>query len=109
MKISNSTKKTEETEKAPKYGCDFCGRSFLRESTIAKHICEYKQRWMNKDLVGNRIGFQAWVEFYKKNTNSKKTKTTLQNPSSLSSVLVSAAEVVATLPIDSQGGQKSPS
>lgn len=76
MKISTSTKKNEETtEKAPKYGCDFCGRSFLRESTIAKHICEYKQRWLSKDIVGNRIGFQAWVQFYKKNTNSKKTKT----------------------------------
>lgn len=75
MKILSSTKKTEETERAPKYGCDFCGRSFLRESTIAKHICEYKQRWMNKELVGNRIGFQAWVQFYKKNTNSKKAKT----------------------------------
>jgi len=75
MKISVSTKKTEETEKSPKYGCDFCGRTFLRETTIAKHICEYKQRHMNKDLVGNRIGFQAWVQFYKKNTNAKKTKT----------------------------------
>lgn len=74
MKISVSTKKTEATEK-PKYGCDFCGRSFLRESTIAKHICEYKQRYMNKDLMANRLGFQAWVQFYKKNTNSKKTKT----------------------------------
>jgi len=73
MKISSSTKKIEATEK-PKFGCDFCGRSFLRETTIAKHICEYKQRHMNKDLIGNRIGFQSWVEFYKKNTNSKKTK-----------------------------------
>jgi hypothetical protein len=64
-----------ETDKPLKYGCDFCGREFARESTIAKHICEYKQRWMNKDLHGNRIGFQSWVQFYKKNTNSKKTKT----------------------------------
>ena len=68
-------KKTEETDKPLKYGCDFCGREFARESTIAKHICEYKQRHMNKDLAGNRIGFQAWVQFYQKNTSSKKTKT----------------------------------
>ena len=45
------------------YGCDFCGRTFLRETTVAKHLCEYKQRWMNKDLQGNRIGFQAWLQF----------------------------------------------
>lgn len=68
-------KKTEETDKPLKYGCDFCGREFARESTIAKHICEYKQRWMNKDMAGNRIGFQAWVQFYQKNTSAKKTKT----------------------------------
>ena len=57
------------------YGCDFCGRTFLRETTVAKHLCEYKQRWMNKDLQGNRIGFQAWLQFYKKNTATKKKRT----------------------------------
>lgn len=62
------------TEK-PKYECEFCNRSFLRESTILKHICEQKQRWLNKDLQGNRIGFQVWVQFYKKNSSAKKTKT----------------------------------
>ena len=57
------------------YGCDFCGRTFLRETTVAKHLCEYKQRWMNKDLHGNRIGFQAWLQFYKKNSATKKKRT----------------------------------
>lgn len=66
-------KETGETKQ--QYGCDFCGRNFLRESTIAKHLCEYKQRWMNKDLHGNRIGFQAWLQFYKKNSASKKKRT----------------------------------
>lgn len=66
-------KETEEIKQ--QYGCDFCGRNFLRESTIAKHICEYKQRWLNKDLQGNRIGFQAWLQFYKKNSASKKKRT----------------------------------
>jgi len=67
-------KKTEATDKPLKYGCDFCGREFARETTIAKHICEYKQRWINKDLPGVRIGFQSWVQFYQKNTSTKKTK-----------------------------------
>jgi len=66
-------KETEEIKQ--QYGCDFCGRNFLRESTIAKHICEYKQRWLNKDLQVNRIGFQAWLQFYKKNSASKKKRT----------------------------------
>lgn len=58
-----------------KFSCDFCGRSFLRETTISKHLCEYKQRWINKDLQGNRIGFQAWLQFYKKNSSTKKKRT----------------------------------
>jgi hypothetical protein len=74
MTTLSSTKKTEATEKNT-FGCDFCGRTFLRETTISKHICEYKQRHLNKDLPGNRIGFQAYIQFYNKNTNTKKTRT----------------------------------
>lgn len=75
MKISLNTKKTEAIEKSTKYGCEFCNREFQRESTMAKHLCENKQRYLNKDLQGNRIGFQSWLQFYKKNTSSKKNKT----------------------------------
>ena len=67
-------KETQET-KSPSYSCEFCKRSFLRESTVLKHICEYKHRWMDKDKQGNRLGFQSWLEFYKKNSTSKKQKT----------------------------------
>jgi len=42
---------------------------------MIKHLCENKRRWQDKDLPGNRIGFQSWLEFYKKNTASKKQKT----------------------------------
>jgi hypothetical protein len=42
---------------------------------MMKHLCENKRRWQDKDQPGNRIGFQAWVEFYKKNTASKKPRT----------------------------------
>jgi hypothetical protein len=75
MKISLNTKKIEAINKSTKYGCEFCNREFQRESTMAKHLCENKQRYLNKDLQGNRIGFQSWLQFYKKNTSSKKNKT----------------------------------
>jgi hypothetical protein len=75
MKISLNTKKTEAINTTIKFGCEFCNREFMRESTMAKHLCENKQRYLNKDLQGNRIGFQAWLQFYKKNTSSKKNKT----------------------------------
>jgi hypothetical protein len=68
-------KKTVETDKPIKYGCEFCKREFARESTVAKHICEYKHRWLEKDRRGNQLGFQSWVQFYKKNTGSRKHNT----------------------------------
>jgi hypothetical protein len=58
-----------------KHSCEFCNRVFLKETTILKHLCEYKQRWMNKDLQGNRLAFQTWLQFYNKHTASKKQKT----------------------------------
>ena len=72
---SMSTKEKEAIDKPVKFGCSFCNREFARESTELKHICEQKRRWIDKDKHGNRIGFQSWVEFYKKNTTSKKPKT----------------------------------
>lgn len=74
MKKLNNTKKNSETE-ASNYGCEFCGRTFARESTITKHICEYKHRWLEKDRAGNRIGFQTWLQFYIKTSTSKKKRT----------------------------------
>lgn len=64
-----------ETDKPLKYGCEFCKREFARESTVFKHICEYKHRWIERDKQGNRIGFQAWLQFYTKNTIGRKQKT----------------------------------
>jgi hypothetical protein len=73
MKKSNNTKEIEATSK--KYRCEFCNGQFVRESTLMTHVCESKRRWLQKDLQGNRIGFQAWLQFYKKNSTSKKQKT----------------------------------
>jgi hypothetical protein len=75
MKISLNTKKTEETNRTGKFSCEFCKREFVRESTVLKHICEYKHRWLEKDRQGNRIGFQAFIQFYKKNSAAKKERT----------------------------------
>lgn len=66
-------KKTEETVK-PNYGCEFCGRSFVRESTILRHICEYKHRWQERDKPGNRIAYQLFLQFMKNNSAAKKPK-----------------------------------
>lgn len=74
MKTSTNTNKNLATEK---YQCEFCNREFVRESTLYKHICENKRRWQQKDLPGNRIGFQCWLQFYVKNTATNKKRTYL--------------------------------
>lgn len=66
----------KETSATIKHSCEFCKKTFARERTLTSHICEKKQRWLNKDHVGNRIGFQCWVQFYSKHSTSKtKNKT----------------------------------
>lgn len=73
IKTLKTTKGNSVTKS--EFSCEFCNRSFQRETTMIKHLCENKRRWQDKDLPGNRIGFQSWLEFYKKNTASKKQKT----------------------------------
>ncbi len=74
IKTLKDMKKTSATEK---YSCEFCNREFQRETTMVKHICENKRRWQDKDQQGNRIGFQCWLQFYVKNTATKKQRTYL--------------------------------
>ena len=42
---------------------------------MMSHLCETKRRWQDRDMPGNRIGFQSWLNFYTKNTGTKKKKT----------------------------------
>lgn len=74
-KISKNTKKASATKS--EFSCEFCGRGFQRETTMIKHLCENKRRWQDRELPGNRIGFQSWIRFYAKNTATKKQKTYL--------------------------------
>jgi len=60
--------KTAET----KHTCEFCNKSFVKETSIIKHLCVHKRRWQDKDNRGNQIGFQAWIQFYTKHTSKKK-------------------------------------
>lgn len=58
-----------------KYSCKFCGNSFMKESTLAAHLCENKRRFQQKDELGVRFGFQAWLRFYELTQGSAKHKT----------------------------------
>lgn len=65
-------KKQEEIK--TDFGCEFCNRKFIREKTLLTHICETKNRWLDKDKIGNRLGYQSFLQFYIKHTTSKKPK-----------------------------------
>lgn len=57
-----------------KHICEFCEKEFVRETSITKHVCETKRRWISKDKHESRIAFSAYKQFYDKNTNKKKTE-----------------------------------
>jgi len=55
--------------------CEYCKKSFVRETSIEVHMCEPKRRRLNKDEAGVRIGFQAYIKFYEQAQGSAKLKT----------------------------------
>lgn len=68
-KKSNSINKTQQPD--AQYHCAYCGRVFMRESTINTHACEQKRRHLERDRPGNRIAYVSYARFYKFNTSSK--------------------------------------
>jgi len=60
------------------FACEFCGVKFKRETTLARHACEPRRRWMDQHRPGNRIGFQCWIRFYQKNSLTSNTPKTYQ-------------------------------
>ena len=57
------------------FKCNYCGRSFAKESTLAIHMCEQKRRYMQKDEKHVQLGFRSYQLFYRIGTNTKNDKT----------------------------------
>ena len=56
------------------YKCEYCGNGYMREKTLAAHMCEKKRRWLQKDEKRVRYGLYAFQRFYKLSAGAKKEK-----------------------------------
>ena len=58
-----------------KFVCDFCNKTFARETSVELHLCEAKRRHQQRNEPGPRLGFQAFVKFYESVQRSARIKT----------------------------------
>ena len=66
-----STAAQIETE----FHCQYCEKTFRRESSLAVHLCEPKRRYQERDEVGVQLGLQAYLRFYEITQGSARLKT----------------------------------
>jgi hypothetical protein len=60
---SDSISVTEASTKTD-WICDFCKRSFSRESTLLVHMCEQRRRRQEQHERGVQLGFRSYLRFY---------------------------------------------
>lgn len=65
MTVNQSATNTES------YVCQFCNKSFRRLTTLSVHMCEAKRRNNQQSEPWVRIGFMAYLKFFKENSNKK--------------------------------------
>lgn len=57
------------------YTCQYCDKSFQRETSLAVHLCEPKRRYQEREEVGVQIGLQSYLRFYEITQGSARLKT----------------------------------
>jgi hypothetical protein len=58
-----------------KYECQYCKKSFVREGSLAVHVCEQKKRYQSQTETGVQIGLNAYLLFYEMSQGSSRLKT----------------------------------
>jgi hypothetical protein len=56
------------------YKCRYCEKAFVKESTLAVHLCEPKRRWQQEREVGVQLGLKAYLRFYEVTQGSARLK-----------------------------------
>jgi hypothetical protein len=57
------------------YECRYCKKSFVKETSLAVHMCEPKRRFQEQDERGVQLGLQAYLKFYEMSQGSARLKT----------------------------------
>ncbi len=57
------------------YVCQYCKTPFVKEKTLAVHVCEQKRRALAKTEKHVLLAYDTYCRFYKKNMNSSKEQT----------------------------------
>ena len=57
------------------YQCEYCKKQFVKETSIAVHMCEPKRRYTSRDERGVQLGFQSYVHCYETAAGSARNKT----------------------------------
>lgn len=55
--------------------CQYCGKGFVKESTLSIHMCEQKRRHIAKNEKHVQLGYQTYVRFFQLTQNAKHIKT----------------------------------
>ena len=55
--------------------CQYCKKTFQRETSLAVHLCEPKRRYQEREEVGVQLGLQSYLRFYETTQGSAKLKT----------------------------------
>jgi hypothetical protein len=58
-----------------KFECQYCKKSFTKETTLIVHVCEKKKRYQSQNETGVQIGLRAYQKFYELSQGSGRAKT----------------------------------
>lgn len=56
------------------FTCQYCEKSFQKETSLAVHLCEPKRRYQEREEVGVQIGLQSYLRFYEITQGSARLK-----------------------------------
>lgn len=66
---------TSKLKNISEYACGYCGKKFVKEKTLAVHVCETKRRHMSRSEKHVVAGLIAYQKFYEIAQHSKTKKT----------------------------------